>query len=1248
MQRIVFRSDDERTEPSGGNDSVAAVTATRHVTLVFPATRAEYEQVRAGGERIVRRSDETLLGLVPTAPAEGADYVATTDAQRRAWSLPDLTCAGREDDGGAVAVMAPCDAIRTLLGGDARGPDSRPEGAVPPAGAEAVDGGARRSVTDIVNLKEGRGRIPPGSRQAFDELSGATKLDAARGKLGAAIELLERKTLPALERSHHTIETLSQRPIIMQRLSEACDTDPSLDPDERLAAVCWAVRWRFDRAERALAPLTASALAEVEPKPADVERSLRACDADAIDTKRLDKVIEQLGAALPAWEHAVSQVIDQLCRLAVVRRGLQKGGWDDASLRTLQSLVRDIDAARGSLEDTEVLDDDLAAARSHIEAVEKHWKSAGSLEAETRELLGRIEAADLPVRVLDEVLHELRRSLTATYETAATMLDRVRLLTGLPWVRRTPERVELARAMAGLEASHAGCRRVKDRIRRFLAVRALHGTTWTVEARGGADGLAGDSRGPAVLVVRPPRPAAPSPILCFAGPPGCGKTSLAKVIGEALGRPCVSVPLGGVWDEAHVRGLPLSFRAPEPGLIVRGLAEAGVKNPVVILDEIDKVGRRTSNVGNPSAALLELLDPAQNTAFVDRYAGVPIDLGEVLWIGTANDLEAMPAPLRDRMDVIEVPGYTDEEKIAIVKRHLERIIEGSGLAVERLWTGGPGVTPRERTDAGRDGATARPPLRVEAADRAAPAPSLPVEITDAAIRAVIRGHTCESGVRQLLRLVGAVCEEVACRRVTTGDASPVLIVAHERERSDATATRLTVDHVLGPARHETVPDAVRDVVAREQERVMGLPRADPEAARAIDWIEVATDLPWKPRAARVDGSAVKSALHRAHIGCEEPKQRLLDHLAAGDADTSPAAADALPCLTGPSGVGKTALARSLAAALGRGFVEVSLAGVRDTAGVRGIARPRPDAAPGCLVTGLRQLGVPAERKSADPVVVLDRLDQLAEGPAADALLDALDPDRNHVFRDHYLGLPIDLSSVTWLATAADPERVPGTLRDRLDVISLPGFCQAEKLRIAVEHVIPRQLARHGLTPERLSFSPVAIRRLIRGYTREPGVTHLERLVGAFARRVARLGREDGRWPGEVGPEALGACITEPPFREGEFADRTRRPGVAVSLGVSPEGGRLGVVEARCLAGRGAVRVTGTLGTTMRESASVALTWVREHAHRLGALAMAFDWTDIHVHLPAGGRRQDGPSAGVTIVTAVVSVLTGKAVRPGLR
>ena len=321
MQRIVFRSDAEQIEPDGDSDSAAAVTATQHVTLVFPATRAEYERALAGIEPIVRRSDETLPGRVPAAPTEGAAYVATTDAQRRAWSLPDIADAGSEGERPAVAVMAPRDAIRTLLGGAARGQDSRREGELRQAGAEAEDGGAQRPATDIVNLKDGRGRIPSGSRQAFDELSRRTQLDAARGRLGAAIDVLEHHTLPALEQSHRTLATLSQRPITRQRQSEACETDPLLDPDERLAAVCWAVRRRFDRAERALAPLTSSALVEVQPKPADVRRSLRACDKDDIDTKRLDEVIEQLSAALPAWGHAVSSLIDQLCRLAAIRRG---------------------------------------------------------------------------------------------------------------------------------------------------------------------------------------------------------------------------------------------------------------------------------------------------------------------------------------------------------------------------------------------------------------------------------------------------------------------------------------------------------------------------------------------------------------------------------------------------------------------------------------------------------------------------------------------------------------------------------------------------------------------------------------------------------------------------------------------------------------------------------------------------------------------------------------------------------------
>ena len=260
---------------------------------------------------------------------------------------------------------------------------------------------------------------------------------------------------------------------------------------------------------------------------------------------------------------------------------------------------------------------------------------------------------------------------------------------------------------------------------------------------------------------------------------------------------------------------------------------------MVILDELDKVGGRTSQFGSPAAALLEVLDPAQNTRFADHFVGLPVDLSEVLWIGTANYVDAMSPPLRDRMDVIEVAGHTDDEKVAIVKCHLETVTARSGLATASLSTGVPGSKPRELTAAAGDslppssritevtGRRELPGASAESAGQASDTggPSRLWRMTDAAIRAVIRGYTCESGVRSLLRLVGGLCEEVACRRVATGDIGPVLIVADEGECSDA-PRRLVVDEVLGPPQHETLPDDVRDVIAREMSRVTAMPRAE--------------------------------------------------------------------------------------------------------------------------------------------------------------------------------------------------------------------------------------------------------------------------------------------------------------------------------------------------------------------------------------------------------------------------------------
>ena len=1252
MQRISFPLGDKLAEPVSGGDSGTAGAAAGSATVVLPTTRAEYEQ--AIEELDTRgRSDETVPERVPEATTERPAYVATTDAQRRAWNLPDLAAtdaAGRRPE---VVVMPLSDAIRTLADGGPLGPDATQQGAVPPADPLA-EGGDASSLASVVNLKEGRGNVPAALRGAFEDLSRRSELDGARLQLERVIDHLAHTTVPALEQSHRDIVALSCRSVIRQRACETCDANPVLGSGGHAAQLGWMVSRQLGLAEQAVTSLDLSALSDAGWRPSDIRSLLRASERGDDDAQPIDGIVEKAEAALRTLADGVSRLLDRLRRVVAARRKLErKGSWRTASFSTLHSLLRDLDAACRAIDDTDAFDGDLSAARDTLENLDKYWKSAGNLAAETQALVDRVEAADLPVPVLDTVIHELARSLTATYDSAAMLLDHVRLLIGLPWVRRASERVDLAAAMAGLDAAHVGCRRVKDRIRRFLAVRALHGTTWTVEGRGGA----GE---PTALVVRQPRAAAPSPILCFAGPPGCGKTSLARVIAQALGRPCVSVPLGGVWDESHIRGLPHSFRAAAPGQIVQSLAAANVRNPVVILDELDKVGGRNSQFGSPAAALLEVLDPAQNTRFVDHFVGLPVDLSEVLWIGTANYVDAMSPPLRDRMDVIEVAGYTDDEKVAIVKCHLETVTAHSGLTAASLSAGVPASKPRELTAPAGDSppsssnqseVTSRRELPAASAASAGEAPATggpprPVEMTDEAIRAVIRGYTCESGVRNLLRLVGGLCEEVACRRVVTGDTGPVLIVADEGECSDA-RRRLVVDEVLGPPQHETLPDDVRDVIAREMSRVTAVPRADPEAARILDWVGMVTELPWNRHAPPVDVAAVKSALDRVHVGCGDQKERLLDHLAAGDADGRPGMMDVLPCLTGAPGVGKTALARSLATALGRGFVEVSLAGVGGADAIRGIDRSRSDAAPGCLVTGLRQLGVDAESRVSNPVVVLDGLDQLAAGPAAEALLDALDPLRNHAFRDRYLGLALDLSAVTWLATATDLDGIPVQLRDRLEVVPLRGYCEAEKLRIALEHLVPGHLTRHGLTREHLSLSPDAVRRVIRGHTRESGVKHLDQLLAAFVRRMARLGREEGCWPGEVGPEAVRAGLPELPFREGEFVDRTRRPGVAIGLAVDRAGGQVLVVEARCLPGNGAVHVTGTLGPMLRESATVALTWVREHAHRLPKLDAAFDRTDIHLHLPAAGHPKDGPSAGVTIVTALVSVLTGQPVRSGV-
>ena len=772
--------------------------------------------------------------------------------------------------------------------------------------------------------------------------------------------------------------------------------------------------------------------------------------------------------------------------------------------------------------------------------------------------------------------------------------------------------------------------------------------------------------------MRPARSATRTPILCFAGPPGGGKTTLAMLIARALRRPGVIVALGGVWDESAIRGLPISFRSPEAGRIVLGLQEARVRNPVMILDEIDKVGGgATTNFGDPSAALLEVLDPAQNTHFRDAYVEAPIDLSEVLFIATANDLAKIPAPLRDRLEIIEAPGYTDDEKVDIVRRTLWREqLEVSGLSAGGFWTRSPAATPRERPEEASGASPARRRLTVEVLDGAQAAMTPPVaapeanpsgpltaggvEVTDAAIRAVVRGHTCEAGVRHLARELGAICQFVACRRVETGDAAPVTVVADadadEAVRLEPTRLHFSVAEILGPPRYDSLPDHVRDALSRERGRVVGFHPADPEAVAAQAWIEVLEELPWPRSAERLDAPArLRQGLDREHVGRAREKDQVLDYLVArqafadrGAAVAHAAAAEIL-CLYGSAGTGRTAFARALAAALGRRFVRVSLAGVEKPSAILGIGRPAPDAAPGRLVNALQRLGPLPGHTGDNPLVVLGELDRMGEA-AADALLGALDPARNHSFRDRYVGLPLDLTGVLFVAVATDPGRIPPLLLERLEALPLAGYTDGEKQRIATGHLVPQRRGQHGLSADELSFSPAALQLLIAGYSREPGVRLLDDGIDGLCRRAARLRAEGLPLPGEMGPETVSAWLRAPRFRDEEIAARTRRPGVALGLAATREGGDVLLVEAACLPGRGTLRVTGTVRPMTRESANVAMTWVRSHAERFAGAARFDDSTDVHVHLPEAVRWKDGPSAGVTLAVALVSALTGQPVR----
>ena len=426
---------------------------------------------------------------------------------------------------------------------------------------------------------------------------------------------------------------------------------------------------------------------------------------------------------------------------------------------------------------------------------------------------------------------------------------------------------------------------------------------------------------------------------------------------------------------------------------------------------------------------------------------------------------------------------------------------------------------------------------------------------------------------------------------------------------------------------------------KELRRYERMPESAAEAGMVRSYLDWLVDLPWGlPPEKPIDIKEARRILDQDHYGLEKIKSRIIEYLAVRK--LAPQGKAPILCFVGPPGVGKTSLGQSIARALDRPFVRVSLGGVHDEAEIRGHRRTYIGALPGNIIQGIKKAG------ARNCVMMLDEIDKMGRGIQGDpsaAMLEVLDPEQNSTFRDNYLGVPFDLSRVAFIATANMLDTVPGPLLDRMEIISLPGYTEDEKLEIARRYLVRRQLEANGLTPQQAEIEPDAIRLIIKGYTREAGVRSLERELGRTLRHAAVQIAEGTASKVTVEPKDLTAILGQPRF-EGEIALRTSIPGVATGLAWTPVGGDILFIEATRVAGRGALILTGQLGDVMRESAQAAMTLVKSRASQLGIDPSVFEKSDIHVHVPAGATPKDGPSAGVAMFTALTSLLTNRTVR----
>lgn len=461
----------------------------------------------------------------------------------------------------------------------------------------------------------------------------------------------------------------------------------------------------------------------------------------------------------------------------------------------------------------------------------------------------------------------------------------------------------------------------------------------------------------------------------------------------------------------------------------------------------------------------------------------------------------------------------------------------------------------------------------------------------------------------------------------------------QRQLGEGDGKAAEVTELTAAIAKANMPPEAEAHAKKELRRYERMPEAAGEAGMVRTYLDWLIELPWAlPEEKTIDIKEARAILDADHFGLEKIKSRIIEYLAVRK--LAPQGKAPILCFVGPPGVGKTSLGQSIARAMDRPFVRVSLGGVHDEAEIRGHRRTYIGALPGNIIQGIKKAG------ARNCVMMLDEIDKMGRGVQGDpsaAMLEVLDPEQNGTFRDNYLGVPFDLSRVVFIATANMLDQIPGPLLDRMELISLAGYTEDEKLEIARRYLVRRQLEANGLSAEQAEIQPEALKLIVKGYTREAGVRNLEREIGKVFRHAAVQVAEGSAAKIVVSPKDIGTVLGQPRF-EGEIAQRTSVPGVATGLAWTPVGGDILFIEASRVPGKGGMILTGQLGEVMRESVQAALTLVKSRATQLGIDPSMFEKSDIHVHVPAGATPKDGPSAGVAMFTALTSLLTNRTVR----